>query len=348
MAQVALVTGAAGFMGSHLVDRLLEMDLEVVGLDDLSGGFVENVNSKSTFIEGSINDVELIERLFARYKLQYVFHLAAYAAENLSHFIRRYNYNNNLIGTVNLINASVNHDVKVFVFTSSIAVYGEPQRLPVTEAMPPAPKDCYGVAKYAVELDLQAAHEMFGLNSIVFRPHNVYGERQNIGDKYRNVIGIFINRALQGESVPVFGDGEQRRAFTHIDDVAPVIARSVFHPDVFNQTFNVGGDKHYSVNQVAQEVFSVMGMNTGIRYLPVRKEVKHIYSSHEKIRSALGLGAKIELQEGIERMVRWARQHGARQTKEFTGVEIERNLPESWRPAPKILSADEPLNSIAV
>jgi len=127
-----------------------------------------------------------------------------------------------------------------------------------------------------------------------------------------------------------------------------VIARSAFLPEAFNQTFNIGGDRHYSVNQVAQEVFSAMGVNTGIRYLPMRQEVKHIYSSHEKIRSMLGLGAKIELKEGIERMVRWARQHGARQTKEFTDIEIERNLPESWRPVPKTVSGAEPLKSTAI
>src|SRR4051812_23995487 len=123
MKHAALVTGAAGFMGSHIVDKLLSVDLEVIGLDDLSGGFVENINPKSTFISGSINDVELVEQVFAKHKFQYIFHLAAYAAENLSHFIRRYNYNNNLIGTINLVNAAVNNDVKVFVFTSSIAVY---------------------------------------------------------------------------------------------------------------------------------------------------------------------------------------------------------------------------------
>jgi UDP-glucose 4-epimerase len=348
MTEVALVTGAAGFMGSHVVDRLLDLGLEVIGLDDLSGGFIDNTNPRSTFVRGSITDVELVEQLFARHKFQYVFHLAAYAAENLSHFIRRYNYSNNLMGSVNLINASVNHNVRVFVFTSSIAVYGEPKQLPVTEDIVPLPKDCYGIAKYAVELDLQAARQMFGLNSIVFRPHNVYGERQNIGDRYRNVIGIFINCVLQNLPLPIFGDGEQTRAFSHIDEVAPLMAGSIFHPEAFNQTFNVGGDKHYSVNQVAQQIFNVMGKNTGIRYLPARQEVKHFYSSHEKIQRVFGVDSQIELEKGIERMMRWASKHGARQTIEFAGIEIERNLPESWRPAAKTGSSTKPLQSVAV
>lgn len=328
----ALVTGAAGFMGSHIVDRLVDMDLTVAGMDDLSGGYTNNVNSRSNFIEGSITDQRLVEMLFAKYQFNYVFHLAAYAAENLSHFIRRYNYDNNLMGSVNLINASVNHQVRCFIFTSSIAVYGEPKTLPVTEDMIPAPEDCYGIAKYAVELDLQAAQRMFNLNYIIFRPHNVYGERQNIADKYRNVVGIFINRVLQGLPLPIFGDGGQTRAFSHIDDVAPTIACSINHPEMYNQVFNIGGDQHYSVNRVAELVFSALRKNTGIDYLPERKEVKHIYSSHEKIHQLLDITAKVDLESGIERMAQWAHKYGARKTKQFTGIEIERNLPESWRP----------------
>ena len=334
MRPTALVTGAAGFMGSHIVDSLIR-DMNVVGMDDLSGGFIENVNSRSTFVHGSITDHRLIEKLFEKYKFDYVYHLAAYAAENLSHFIRRYNYDNNLMGSVNLINASVNHNVKCFVFTSSIAVYGEPKKLPVTEDMTAAPEDCYGVAKYAVELDLQAAHKMFNLDYIIFRPHNVYGERQNIADKYRNVIGIFINCILQSLPIPIFGDGEQTRAFSHIDDVAPAIAQSVNHPEAFNRVFNVGGDQYYSVNQVAEIVCKTMGINSAISYLPERNEVKHIYSSQEKIKQILGITADVDLETGIERMVNWARKHGARKTKDFTGIEIERNLPESWRSVPK-------------
>jgi len=131
-----------------------------------------------------------------------------------------------LIGSINLINASVNHNVKCFVFTSSIAVYGAGQS-PMNEAMIPVPEDSYGIAKLAVEQELRVTHEMFGLNYVIFRPHNVYGERQNIGDRYRNVVGIFMNQILKGEAMTIFGDGTQQRAFTHIDDVAPIIAECV-------------------------------------------------------------------------------------------------------------------------
>ena len=188
-----LVTGGAGFIGSHIVAELLSRGHEVIVLDDLSGGFKENVPKGAEFIEGSVLDYELVDQLVKGKSIKYIFHLAAYAAEGLSHFIKRFNYNNNLIGSINLINAAVNHGVKCFVFTSSIAVYGGAQ-LPMSEKMIPMPEDSYGIAKYAVELDLEESHKMFSLNYIIFRPHNVYGENQNIGDRYRNVIGIFINQ----------------------------------------------------------------------------------------------------------------------------------------------------------
>ena len=190
---VSLVTGGAGFIGSHVVDELLKMEHRVVVLDDLSGGLQSNVPSEAEFVLGSITDEKLVNNLFEKFNVDYVYHLAAHAAEGLSHFIRRFNYQNNLIGSVNLINASVNYNVKCFVFTSSIAVYGDIEP-PMNEASTPSPADPYGIAKYAVELDLKNAHSLFGLNSIVFRPHTVYGSRQNIGDKYRNVAGIFMNQ----------------------------------------------------------------------------------------------------------------------------------------------------------
>src|ERR1700689_2348541 len=225
----SLVTGGAGFMGSHVAETLLSMGHAVVVLDDLSGGFRGNVPGGAVFVEGSILDHDLIDRLFINHSFDYVYHLAAYAAEGLSHFIKRFNYNNNLIGSVNLVNSSVNHNVKCFVFTSSIAVYGAGQS-PMSEDMSPVPEDSYGISKLAVEQELRVSHEMFALDYIIFRPHNVYGERQNIGDRYRNVVGIFMNQILRGEPMTIFGDGTQIRAFTHIDDVAPIIAGSVNVP----------------------------------------------------------------------------------------------------------------------
>ncbi len=330
MAFRSLVTGGAGFIGSHVASSLLKMGHEVVVLDDLSGGFRENVPTGARFVEGSITDHELINNLFEKHSFDYVFHLAAYAAEGLSHFIRRFNYMNNTVGSINLINASVNHGVKCLVFTSSIAVYG-PGQTPMREDMTPQPEDPYGVAKYAVEMDLRAAHHMFGLNSIVFRPHNVYGENQNTGDKYRNVIGIFMNQIMQSQPVTIFGDGNQTRAFTHISDVAPIIAGSIDNPKAYGQTFNIGADVPYSVNELAKVVHKHMGKNTGVKHLDARKEVVHAFSDHSKAKNLLGYEPQVTLDEGIRRTCAWVKSVGPKKSKNFEGIEIERNLPPSWR-----------------
>ena len=325
-----LVTGAAGFIGSHVASHLSETN-QVVGLDDLSGGFLDHVPKGVEFVQGSINDVELVNRLFVKHQFDYVFHLAAYAAEGLSHFIKRFNYTNNLLGSVNLINAAVNTGtVKCFVFTSSIAVYGRNQ-LPMTEDTTPQPEDPYGIAKYAVELDLKEAHEMFGLNYVVFRPHNVYGENQNLGDRYRNVIGIFMNQIMQGQPMTIFGDGTQTRAFSYINDVAPAIAASVTRPACYNQIFNIGADKPYSVAELANVVAKAMGVPPQIKNLEARNEVIHAYSAHDKAHQYFGdLIKNISLEQGVERMAAWAKKVGARQGQTFEGIEVRKNLPKSW------------------
>jgi UDP-glucose 4-epimerase len=331
----SLVTGGAGFMGSHIADHLLKMCHEVVVLDDLSGGFRENVPEGAQFICGSITDHDLIERLFDRHSFDYVYHLAAYAAEGLSHFIKRFNYNNNLIGSVNLINAAVNHGVKCFVFTSSIAVYGAGQS-PMAEEMTPVPEDSYGIAKLAVEQELRVSHEMFGLDYVIFRPHNVYGERQNIGDRYRNVVGIFMNQLLRGEPMTIFGDGTQQRAFTHINDIAPILAKSVEFPAARNEIFNVGADVPYTVNHLAEVVAGAIGRECRVVRLDARNEVKIAFSDHTKAERVFGARAKTSLEEGIRSMAAWVKEHGARESSVFEDIEITKNMPPSWA---KVVSA---------
>jgi len=326
---VCLVTGGAGFMGSHVAEQLVKSGADVVVLDDLSGGFPENVPQGAQLVRGSILDHRLIDDLFDRHRFTYVYHLAAYAAEGLSHFIKRFNYNNNLIGSVNLINASVNHKVSCFVFTSSIAVYGSGQ-VPMREDTVPIPEDPYGISKLAVEHELRVTHEMFGLDYVIFRPHNVYGERQNIGDRYRNVVGIFMNQLLQGKPMTIFGDGSQQRAFTHIGDVAPILAGCVENAAAKNQVFNVGADVPYSVNELARLVAKALGKPADIEYLDARNEVQIAFSDHSKAESAFGKREKISLEKGIQMMAEWAVKNGSRESSTFAGIEIERNLPPSW------------------
>jgi UDP-glucose 4-epimerase len=329
MADTVLVTGIAGFIGSHVAEHCLAQGMHVVGLDDLSGGFAENVPAGARLVQGSVTDVALVERLFRENRFRHVYHLAAYAAEGLSHFIRRYNYQNNLVGTVNLVNQAVLREVECFVFTSSIAVYGAGQS-PMTEELTPQPEDPYGIAKYACELDLRAAREMFGLRYVVFRPHNVYGERQNIADRYRNVIGIFMNQVMQGKPMTVFGDGTQTRAFSHVDDVAPVIARAPLVREAYDEVFNIGADKPYTVNELAGEVARAFGVAPALEHLPARNEVLHAFSQHDKVARVFGTGTPIGLHEGISRMAAWAKNRGPLPPSVFKDIEVRKNLPPSW------------------
>lgn len=325
----ALVTGGAGFIGSHVVDYLVNDGHKVVVLDDLSGGFKDNVNPRATFMEGSITDETLVQKIFKDYDIQHVFHLAAYAAENLSHFIRKFNYENNLIGSINLINAAVNNNVKCFVFTSSIAAYGEIPS-PMKEDDCPNPCDPYGIAKLAVEKDLKAAHKLFGLNYIIFRPHNVYGERQNMEDKYRNVVTIFTNQMMQNKPITIFGDGEQTRSFSYVGDVARTIAKSVKMKEAYNDVFNIGSDETTTVKSLAELIAKKLHVTPTLSFLKERAEVKKAHADHTKIKEKLDYQTTVPLETGIERTVAWAKQAGTHQTKEFKHIEIPKGLPEGW------------------
>jgi len=329
---VALVTGAAGFIGSHLTRALVsDGRVQVLALDDLSGGFRDNLPADVEFVHGSVTDAALVKKIFDERNVRFVFHLAAYAAEGLSHFIRRFNYGNNVIGSVNLVNEAVIHQVDCFVFTSSIAVYGAIPA-PMRESDRPHPEDPYGIAKLAVELDLEAARRLFGLRYVVFRPHNVYGPYQNLGDPYRNVIGIFMNQIMQGRPMTIFGDGTQRRAFSYVGDIVPQIASSPWLPQAQNEIFNIGAETPYTINELAHATAEAMGVSGHpVEHLPARQEVHTALSDHTKLRNAFGESAQTALPVGLRCMAAWARQSGVRAGRPFDDIEITRGLPPRWQ-----------------
>lgn len=325
-----LITGVAGLIGSHMAEYLVRKGYRVYGLDNLSGGYRQNIPPKTMFYEGDLNDTEWLGDIFEIIKPDYVYHFAAYAAEGLSPFIRNFNYTNNLVGSVNVINECIKHEVKKIIFTSSMAVYGE-NKVPFTESMQPSPADPYGIAKYAVELDLAQAHDQFGLQYSVVRPHNVIGIHQNIWDKYRNVVGIWIRRSLNKESIQIFGDGEQKRAFSDIKYCLPIFEKLMTAGHT--GTFNIGSDTEYTLNQVADIVGTVaneFGYTPTIEYLEQRHEVKNAYCSHKKAKKELGFEDKTDINQTIYDMFSWASLQPYREIKEMD-YELTKGMYNYWK-----------------
>lgn len=325
-----LVTGAAGFIASHLAYRLLNAGHAVTVLDDLSGGFERNVPPAAHFIKGSVVNHALVRFVCKQNEFDAIYHLAAYAAEGLSHFIRRFNYTNNVVGSVNVINAAVETGVKKLVFTSSMAVYGHADAPFFELTTPTVPADPYGAAKLAVEHDLAAAASMFGLKYTIFRPHNVIGTRQHIGDKYRNVAGIFMNQLLKGQPLTVYGDGKQTRAFSAVEDILDPMIRCLDMPITDGKVFNVGGAQPYTINQLARLVMEAAGTSSEVVHLQARNEVVHAHSDHTYLDTIFGTVVGTPIEVALARMWEWAKDLGPQDPTPAPEIEVEKNLPPSW------------------
>ena len=325
------VTGCAGLLGANYTRHLLDNGHQVIGIDDLSGGYKAFLpkGENFTFVKFDLERRKKVVELFKEHQPDVLFHFAAYAAEGLSPFIRNFNYRNNLVCSANLINECITHGTK-FIFTSSMAVYGE-QDPPFTEDKKPQPIDPYGIAKYAVECDLKLAHNQFGLRYNIVRPHNVLGVYQNIWDRYRNVIGIFIRKTLNGQPILVYGDGEQTRAFSDIRYYMEPFDKLL--TDYDNEIFNIGADKYFSLNQVAETVQKIgnkYGYEVPIEHGEPRHEVKHAYCDHTKAKNMLQFKDETNLEELIESMFVWAMKQPNRKVKSMD-YEVTKDIYEYWR-----------------
>lgn len=326
-----LITGVAGLLGSRLSDWIIENkpEIEVVGIDDLSGGYKDNLNPKIKFYYMDLKDSGL-RSIFDEESPDYVFHFAAYAAEGLSPFIRQYNYQNNLVATANVINECIRHNVKRLVFTSTLAVYGHGYGGFFDETQIPKPIDPYGVAKYGCEMDIQIAGEQHGLDWCIVRPHNVYGIKQNIWDKYRNVLGIWMCQHLNNESMTIFGDGEQTRAFSYIDDCLEPLWNSAVLPESSNQIINLGGIEEYSINDACKTLQEVIG-DGKIIYKESRHEVKHSIPTFQKSIDILKFKHKTSLKEGLTNMWEWAKQQPNRERFVWPNYELDNGIYSFWK-----------------
>jgi UDP-glucose 4-epimerase len=331
-----LITGAAGLLGSRLADWIIENkpELKVIGIDNLSGGYIENVNPKVIFYKLDLVSNSLSE-VFKKYKFDYVFHFAAYAAEGLSPFIRGFNYDNNLKSTARIVNQCIINDVKRLVFTSTMAVYGHGEKKIFDESQTPCPIDPYGVAKYACEMDIKIAGEQHGLDWCIIRPHNVYGIKQNIWDKYRNVLGIWMYQHLNNKPMTIFGTGNQTRAFSYIDDSLCPLWKSAVEPLASKEIINLGGIKSVSILDANETLKDVIGDGKTI-FLEGRHEVEHAIPTFQKSKDILGFNHKTDLNEGLSEMWSWAQNQPKRNQFVWPSFELDKGLYSFWKNSSKL------------
>lgn len=329
--ETVLITGGAGLIGSRIADWIVsnKKDYTVVSVDNLSGGYIENVNPDVIFYEADCVDRIQMDDIFNRHKPTYVYHMAAYAAEGLSPFIRCFNYENNLLATANIVNNCIKHDVKRLVFTSTMAVYGHGNP-PFDEEHQPVPIDPYGIAKFACEQDIQIAGEQHGLDWCIIRPHNVYGIKQNIWDKYRNVLGIWMYQALNNKQMTIYGDGNQVRSFSYIDDCLEPLWKAAVDERASKQIINLGGTKEHTINFANEVMCSVTGYCETV-YLEPRHEVKYAHPTWDKSVRLLDYKDKTLLDEGLKKMWEWAKEQPMREQFIWSEYELDKGIYSFWK-----------------
>jgi UDP-glucose 4-epimerase len=333
MKKTVLITGVAGLLGSRLADWIIknQPDYQVIGIDDLSGGYEENIPKNVLFSNlNLVKQTQQLSSIFNYYKPDYVFHFAAYAAEGLSPFIRTYNYDNNLRATAAIVNECIKNDVKRLVFTSTMAVYGHGEGGIFHEDMKRNPIDPYGVAKSACEMDIEIANSQHGLDYCIIRPHNVFGANQNIWDKYRNVLGIWMYYHMNGQPITIFGDGTQKRAFSYIDDSLEPLWNAAIKPEASKQIINLGGIHEYSISEAANTLIEVVGGGEKI-HLEGRHEVHTAIPTYQKSIDILGFEHKTDLKDGLIKMWEWAQLQPKRERFIWEDYELEKGIYSFWK-----------------
>ena len=333
MRKSILITGNAGLLGSRLANWILEnhQEYEVVGIDDLSGGYIENVDKRVVFYQRDLS-CDNIRDIFDKHEFKYVFHMACYAAEGLSPFMRMFNDRNNMLSTDNIINECIMHDVKRLIYTSSMSVYGRGiyEGRIFDEDDRPDPIDPYAVSKYACETNIKIAGEQHGLDWCIIRPHNVFGIGQNIWDKYRNVLGIWMYQTINNQPMLIYGDGEQTRAFSYIDDILEPMWNAAIFEEASKEIINIGGIKGYSINEAAEILCKITGYNN-ISHEEPRHEVKHAVPKPDKSIKLLKYEQKTSLEEGLRKMWEWAKTQPNRDRMKWENYEITKGIYEYWK-----------------
>ena len=333
MKKSILITGNAGLIGANLANWILKNhpEYEVVGIDNLFGGYTENIDDRVIFYKRDLSTDSLTD-IFDKHEFEYVYHLAAYAAEGLSPFMRKFNYSNNVLSTVNIINECIKHKIKRLIYTSSMSVYGwgVEKGKEFDEDDRPEPIDPYAISKYACEMDIKVAGEQHGLDWCIIRPHNVFGPLQNIWDKYRNVLGIWMYQILNNKPMLIYGDGEQTRAFSYIDDCLECFWNAAVCEGASKQIVNVGGEHGYTINEAAEILCNITGYNC-IEHREARHEVKYAVPSPEKSKHILGYKQTTSLEDGLRKMWEWAKKQPSRRQYKWENYEITEGIYSYWK-----------------
>ena len=326
-----LVTGVAGFLGSHLSEKLVELGHSVIGLDNMIGGYEDNIPNKIEFHNVDCCDFEKIKILMKN--VEVVYHCAATAHEGLSVFSPYEITKNNYLASVSIFSAAVNAKVKRIIFCSSMARYGD-QAAPFTEKMKPKPVDPYAISKVASEEVLKNLCELNGIEWVIAIPHNIIGPRQKYDDPFRNVVSIMINRMLQGKAPIIYGDGNQTRCFSYIDDCLSCLIPMLDQKNLNRETINIGPDEEFvTINKIAEICSNITGINLNPIYKKDRpKEVKHATCSADKARALLKYETKVTLNEGIKKTFDYIKNRGVRPFDYNINIEIDNELtPSTWK-----------------
>ena len=326
------ITGVAGFLGSHLADRLLKKGYEVVGVDNLSGGFIENVNPKVEFHKEDCNNLSKMKKYMKNCDI--VFHAACTAPDGFSFFAPHYITQNTFQITMSVLSAAIENGVGKFIYCSSMARYGNQPKIPYTEDMDCFPVTPYAVGKYASELVIKQLCDLNNIYYTIIVPHNIYGPRQNYTDPYRNVIAIMINKMLKGEQPIIYGDGEQKRCFSYIDDCLNCIEKVITKKNLNGEIINIGPDEEFiSINDLAKEIADILKFDLEPIYVKDRpKEVKHAICSSNKARRLLGYKTKTSLRKGLEEQVKDIKKRGPKEFNYNYKLEItNNNTPDTWK-----------------
>jgi UDP-glucose 4-epimerase len=326
-----LVTGVAGFMGSHLADAFLAKGYDVIGIDNLLGGYEENVPSGVDFHNIDLDNLELIQLLFENVDL--VVHTACTAYEGLSVFSPSLVVRNTMQITTNIMSACVKANVKKIVHLSSMARYGTQDVVPFIESMTPKPQDPYGIAKYGAELMIKNIADTHGLNYVILVPHNIIGPRQKFDDPYRNVASIMINRMLQGKQPIIYGNGEQKRCFSFMQDVTDPLMIACETDVADGRIVNIGPDEEFvTINELAQKLSIILDFKLNSIYMPGRpQEVFHANCSANLARELLNYKTTTSLESGLVELVNWIKSKGARQFNYHLPLEfVTDKTPKTW------------------